>query len=73
MPTRKTSSRRRYGKAASKKVEKTTGSLKSGSTTTRKKVTSRKQAVAMGMNEARKSVAKAPARNSRKSRSKKAS
>lgn len=56
----------RYGKAASKKVEKTMrerkkGSLKSGSG---KKVTSRKQAIAIGLSQARKSGAKVPAKKS---------
>ncbi len=54
----------RYGKKASKKVgekmhERKRGTLRSGSG---KKVTSRKQAIAIGLSEARKSGAKAPAK-----------
>jgi topoisomerase IA-like protein len=53
-----------YGKKASEKVEKTMherkeGTLKSGSG---KKVTSRKQAIAIGLSEARKDGGKVPAR-----------
>jgi hypothetical protein len=52
----------RYGKKASEKVEKTMrerkrGTLKSGSG---KKVTSRKQAIAIGLSQARKAGAKVP-------------
>jgi Family of unknown function (DUF6496) len=55
----------RYGKAASAKVEKVMkernkGTLRSGSSG--KKVTSRKQAIAIGLSEARKSGAKVPRR-----------
>jgi len=60
--TAKTSSSRRYSKKASDKVEKTMhekkqGTLRSGSG---KKVTSRKQAIAIGLSEARKAGAKVP-------------
>ena len=53
----------RYGEKASEKVEKTmherkAGTLKSGASG--KKVTSRKQAIAIGLSEARKSGAKVP-------------
>lgn len=53
----------KYGKSASKKVEKAMdefkhGKLKSG--TSGKKVTSRKQAVAIGLSEARRAGAKVP-------------
>jgi hypothetical protein len=53
----------RYGKTASKSVERTMrkrkrGSLKSGGSG--KKVTSRKQAIAIGLSEARKKGAKVP-------------
>jgi hypothetical protein len=53
----------RYGKAAASKVKKVmeerkTGTLKSGSSG--KKVTSRKQALAIGLSEARRSGAKVP-------------
>ena len=56
----------RYGKAASKKVgralhEKKRGTLKSGASG--KKVTSRKQALAIGLSEARKRGAKVPAKD----------
>ena len=55
----------RYGKAASAKVEKVmkernNGTLRSGRSG--KKVTSRRQAVAIGLSEARKSGAKVPRR-----------
>jgi len=54
---------RKYSKAASKKVEKVMeerkrGTLKSGRSG--KKVTSRKQAIAIGLSEARKAGAKVP-------------
>jgi hypothetical protein len=55
----------RYGKKASSKVEKAmherkAGTLRSGSSG--KKVTSRQQAIAIGLSEARRSGAKVPAR-----------
>ena len=61
----------KYGKAATKKVEKAMhkrkrGTLRSGKSG--KKVTSRKQAIAIGLSEARRSGAKVPKR--KKSRSK---
>lgn len=61
MAGRKTSGRK-YGKAASKRVESTMrrrkkGTLKSGSG---RKVKSRKQAIAIGLSEARKKGAKVP-------------
>jgi hypothetical protein len=54
---------RKYGKKASEKVEKTMrerkrGTLRSGGSG--KKVTSRKQAIAIGLSEARRSGAKVP-------------
>jgi hypothetical protein len=57
----------RYGKKASEKVEramheKKKGTLKSGRSG--KKVTSRKQAIAIGLSEARKSGAKVPRKKS---------
>jgi hypothetical protein len=57
----------RYGKKASKKVEKVMrerkqGKLRSGSTG--KKVTGRKQAIAIGLSEARRSGAKVPSKSS---------
>jgi hypothetical protein len=56
----------KYGKAASKRVEsavrrKKKGTLKSGSG---RRVTSRKQAIAIGLSEARKKGAKVPPRKS---------
>lgn len=60
---------RKYGKKASEKVEKAMherkqGTLKSGSTG--KKVTSRKQAIAIGLSEARREDAKVPPKKSSK-------
>jgi hypothetical protein len=57
----------KYGKAASKSVEsavsrKKKGTLKSGSG---RKVTSRKQAIAIGLSEAREKGAKVPSRKKR--------
>jgi hypothetical protein len=68
----KKSSGRRYGKGASRKVgkamhERKHGTLRSGSG---KKVTSRKQAIAIGLSEARREGKKVP---KRKSSSKKSS
>ena len=65
MATRKSSTGRRYGKAAGRKVkramhERKTGALRSGRSG--KKVTSRKQAIAIGLSEARREGAKAPKR-----------
>jgi hypothetical protein len=66
---------RKYSKKASKKVEKAMherkhGTLKSGSSG--KKVKSRKQAIAIGLSEARRSGAKVPKKkSSSKSKSKK--
>jgi hypothetical protein len=71
---KKSSSSRRYGRKASKKVERAMrerkrGTLRSGRSG--KKVTSRKQAIAIGLSEAREEGAKVPpaprARKSRKS------
>ena len=58
-----------YGKKASEKVEaamheRKTGQLKSGSTG--KKVTSRKQAIAIGLSEARRAGAKVPRRRKKR-------
>ena len=63
---------RKYSKAASEKVEKVMherkeGTLKSGSG---RKVTSRKQAIAIGLSEARKAGAKVPNKAKRKTRKK---
>ncbi|MEP6608865.1 MAG: DUF6496 domain-containing protein [Burkholderiaceae bacterium] len=61
----------KYGTKASEKVEKTMherkrGTLKSGSG---KKVTSKKQAIAIGLSEARKAGGKVPAKKSAKNSS----
>ena len=63
----------KYGKKASKKVEKAMherkhGTLKSGSG---KKVTSKKQAIAIGLSEARKEGGKVPSKKGSKKSSKK--
>lgn len=65
----------KYGKSASKNVESTMrrrkkGTLKSGSG---RKVTSRKQAIAIGLSEAREKGAKVPSRRSASQRSRKSS
>jgi hypothetical protein len=64
---RKSSGRKRYGKAASKRVEsamrrRKKGTLKSGRSG--KRVKSRKQAIAIGLSEARKKGAKVPRKRS---------
>ena len=71
MAARKSSGKRKYGKAASKRVEsamrrRKKGTLKSGSSG--RTVKSRKQAIAIGLSEARKKGAKVP-RQRGKSRS----
>jgi hypothetical protein len=71
MAARKKSGRKRYGKAAGKLVEsamrrKKKGTLRSGRSG--KRVTSRKQAIAIGLSEARKKGAKVPRVRSSKSR-----
>jgi len=58
----------KYGEAATRKVkralhERKSGTLRSGRS--RKKVTSRKQAIAIGLSEARKSGAKVPRKKKR--------
>src|SRR5579864_7207820 len=65
MPGRKKSSRRKYGKAAGKTVEsamrrKKHGTLRSGKGGKGGKVKSRKQAIAIGLSEARKKGARVP-------------
>jgi hypothetical protein len=70
MAKKKTGGRRRYGKAAGKTVEsamrrKKRGTLKSGSG---KRVTSRKQAIAIGLSEAREKGAKVPRKKGGKKR-----
>jgi hypothetical protein len=71
MPAKKKSNRRRYSKGASKTVasamrRKKSGTLRSGKGGKGGKVKSRKQAIAIGISEARKKGQKVP----RKSRSK---
>jgi hypothetical protein len=68
MPARK-SRGRKYGKGASKSVEsamrrKKSGTLRSGKGGKGGKVKSRKQAIAIGLSEARKKGAKVPAKKS---------
>jgi hypothetical protein len=65
MPQKKGSSRRKYSKGASKTVEsamrrKKRGTLRSGKGGKGGKVKSRKQAIAIGLSEARKKGAKVP-------------
>jgi uncharacterized protein DUF6496 len=65
MPTKKASRRRKYGKAAGKRVASTMrrkkhGTLRSGKGGRGGKVTSRKQAIAIGLSEAREKGAKVP-------------
>lgn len=74
MPTKRShgSQSRRYGKAASKSVEsamrrKKHGTLRSGKSGHGGKVTSREQAIAIGLSEARKNGAKVPRKASSKS------
>ena len=58
-------SKKKYGEAASKKVEKAMHEMKRGtlrSGRSKKRVTSRKQAVAIGLSQARKRGAKVPER-----------
>jgi hypothetical protein len=68
MPARK-GSRRKYGEAASRSVESAMrrekrGKLRSGKGGKGGKVTSRKQAIAIGLSEARKKGAKVPRKQS---------
>jgi len=72
MAARKSSGRKRYGKAASKRVEsamrrRKKGTLKSGRSG--KTVKSRKQAIAIGLSEARKKGAKVPRKSGGRKRS----
>ncbi len=68
---KKSSGKRKYGEAASRRVEsamrrKKKGTLKSGKGGKGGKVTSRKQAIAIGLSEARKKGAKVPRKSSAK-------
>ncbi|HSE28751.1 MAG TPA: DUF6496 domain-containing protein [Gemmatimonadales bacterium] len=65
MPAKRKSRKPRYGEAASKSVERAMrrrkkGTLRSGKGGKGGKVTSRKQAIAIGLSEARKKGAKVP-------------
>ncbi len=74
MPTKKKSSTRKYSPKASKSVEREMRAMKEGklkSGRSKKRVTSRKQAIAIGLSEARKAGAKVPAK--KKSAAKKTS
>ncbi len=67
--SRRTSGRRKYGKAAGKTVEsamrrRKRGTLRSGKGGKGGKVKSRKQAIAIGLSEARKKGAKVPRKKS---------
>jgi len=67
---------RKYSKKASKKVEKVMRERKRGTLSSGRsgrKVTSRKQAIAIGLSEARRSGAKVPKRRRRKSSGRKRS
>ena len=71
MPAKKKSSRRRYSKGAGKTVasamrRKKRGTLKSGKGGRGGKVKSRKQAIAIGLSEARKKGARVPRKKSSK-------
>jgi hypothetical protein len=76
---KKSASKRKYGKAASKRVEsamrrRKKGTLKSGPGGKGGRVKSRKQAIAIGLSEARKKGAKVPRKSSsRKSSGRKTS
>jgi hypothetical protein len=63
MPTRKTGGRRKYGAKAKTKVARAMHEMKRGQLRSGrggKKVTSRKQAIAIGLSEARRSGGKVP-------------
>jgi uncharacterized protein DUF6496 len=65
MPAKKKSSTRKYSPKAGKAVEREMRAMKKGklkSGRSKKKVTSRKQAIAIGLSEARKAGAKVPAK-----------
>ncbi len=71
MAATKRSSSRKYGKAASKRVEsvmsrRKKGTLRSGKAGKGGKVKSRKQAIAIGLSEARKKGAKVPRKRTSK-------
>ena len=69
MPARKSRGKRKYGKAAQKRVEsamrrRKKGTLRSGRGGKGGRVKSRKQAIAIGLSEARKKGAKVPRKRS---------
>ena len=67
--TKSKSGTRKYGKKAGQKVERAMREMKSGtlrSGRSKKKVTSRKQAIAIGLSEARRAGGKVPRRASSK-------
>ena len=73
MPARKSRGKRKYGKAAQKRVEsamrrRKKGTLRSGRGGKGGRVKSRKQAIAIGLSEARKKGAKVPRKRGRSSR-----
>ncbi len=73
MAAKKTSGGRKYSKGASKKVAKAMSERKKGAPTSDrsgKKAKSKKQAVAIGLSEARKAGSKVPAKKKSASRSK---
>jgi len=68
MASRKRSGARRYGAKAGEKVERAMHEMKAGtlrSGRSGKRVTSRKQAIAIGLSEARRAGGKVPAKSSR--------
>jgi hypothetical protein len=74
MAAKKKSSRRKYGKAASKRVKsamhrRKKGTLRSGPGGKGGKVKSRKQAIAIGLSEAREKGAKVPRKKSSRKKS----
>jgi hypothetical protein len=76
MATRRSSKRRKYGRKAQSKVkramhERKRGTLKSGRSG--KKVKSKKQAIAIGLSQARRSGAKVPRKRSSRKRSRRRS
>jgi len=75
MPAKKKSSSRKYSKSAGKSVESAVrrqkkGTLKSGKGGKGGKVKNRKQAIAIGLSEARKKGAKVPPKKKSRSKSK---
>jgi hypothetical protein len=76
MPVKKKSSGQKYGPKAGKSVEREMRAMKQGklkSGRSRKKVTNPKQAIAIGLSEARKEGAKVPSPPKKKSTKKKSS